>query len=134
MRMETAMPEQTCLPAGTAFGKFVPVAYYDKHLDCIRVLTHDRSVTEHRLDGFFTLYECNYRQTLDPPYVGFTIKGVGHLFQQVGLPMDRVYKLAELINRLVQHRPGSTMAETLKLIFAQHESIGDLEVDLKEAA
>jgi len=127
------MPEKVMLPEGTKFGKFVPIAYYDKNMDYIRVLTHDRSVTEHRLDGFFTIYECNHRGAFDPQYVGFAIKGVGHLFQQMGLPLDRAYKLADLISHLVQHRPGS-VAETLRLIFAQHENVGDLEVDLKEAA
>ena len=36
---------------------------------------------------------------LDPQYVGFTIKVISHLFAQIGIPLDRVYKLAELINR-----------------------------------
>lgn len=128
------MPENMTLPEGTILSQFVPVAYYDKHMDCIRVLTHDRSVTEHRLDGFFTLHELNHRGPLDPQYVGFTIKGVRHLFAQAGLPLDRVYKLAELIDGLVRHQPGSTMAETLRLIFKNHETTGDLEVDLKQAA
>src|SRR2546430_2639276 len=98
------MAESATLPEGFRFGNFVPVAYYDGHMDCIRVLTHDRSVTEHRLDGFFTVYECNNRGPFDPQYVGFTIKGVRHLFSQAGLPLDGVYKLAELIDRLVRHQ------------------------------
>ena len=128
------MSEKVTFPDGTAFGTFVPVAYYDKHMDLIRVMTQDRSVTEHRVDGFFTLYECNHRGPLDPQYVGFAIKGVSHLFQQVGLPLDGVHKLADLIDRLVRHRPGSMMAETLRLIFAQHEDARDLEINLREAA
>lgn len=122
------------LPDGTEFGTFVPVAYYDKHMDCIRVLTRDRSVTEHRLDGFFTVYECNHRGKFDPQYIGFSIKGVRHLFERVGLSLDGVYKLAELIDRVVRHQPGSTMAETLRVIFGKYEDFGDLEIDLKDAA
>lgn len=128
------MPDTLELPSEIEFGKFVPVAYYDKHMDCIRVVTQDRSVTEHRLDGFFTLHECNHRGPLDPQYVGFTIKGVSHLFAEIGIPLDRVYRLAELIDKLVRHQPGSMMAETLRLIFKSHENTGDLEVDLKHAA
>src|SRR5437762_10744804 len=81
-RMLTVSTLRSILAA--AIGKFVPTAYYDKHMDCIRVITHDRSVTEHRLDGFFTICECNNRGPLDPEYVGFVIKGVRHLFAEVG--------------------------------------------------
>jgi hypothetical protein len=128
------MPEQVTLPENTIIGKFVPVAYYDKHMDCIRVLTHDRSITEHRLDGFFTLYECNNRGPFDPEYVGFTIKGVSHLFAQVGIPLDGIYKLAELVDRLVRHQPASTMSHMLRLIYKDYARTGDLEVDFKNAA
>lgn len=121
-------------PDGTNFGTFVPVAYYDKHMDCIRVLTHDRSFTEHRLDGFFTVYECNHRGKFDPQYIGFAINGVRHLLERVGVPLEGVYKLAELIDRVVRYQPGSTVSETLRLIFCRYENIGDLEVNLKDAA
>lgn len=115
-------------------GTFAPVAYYDKHMDCIRVITHDRSATEHRLDGFLTIHECNHRSEFDPQYVGFTIKGVRHLFAQVGLPMDGVYKLVDLINRLVKHQPGSVMSETLKLVYKDYRAVDDLEIDMSDAA
>lgn len=113
---------------------FSPVAYYDKHMDCIRVVTHDRSVTENRIDGFFTVHKCNHRGPFDPEYVGFTIKGIRHLFREIGLDLDGVYKLAEIISRLIAHRPGSAMSEILNMIFREHILTGDLEVDLKEAA
>lgn len=122
------------LPDGVTVGKFAPVAYYDSYMDCIRVYTHDRSVTEHRIDGFFTVHECNARHDLDPVYVGFTIKGVRHLFKEIGLPLDGVYKLAEVIDKLVRHRPGSMMSETLRLIYEKYEGQGELEIDLAEAA
>jgi hypothetical protein len=58
------------------------------------------------------------------------ISGTG----SVGIPLDRSYKLAELIDRLVKHRPGSIMSETLSLIFSQYSTTGDLNIDLAEAA
>ena len=122
------------LPEGVSIGTFVPVAYFDQHMDCIRVHTHDRSITEHRIDKFFTVHECNHRTPLDPEYVGFTIKGVRSLLAEIGLPLDRVYKLADVIDRIVRHRPGSMMSETLKLIYRDYEATGDLEVDLKDVA
>lgn len=129
------MPETNiALPKGTTFGKFVPIAFYDKHMDCIRVITHDRSVTEHRLDGFITVLECNNRGRFDPLYVGFTIKGVRHLFAQIGMPLDGVYKLAELIDRIVHHQPGSAVAEVLKLVYQNYGATSDLEISFQEAA
>ena len=126
--------ETVTLPDGVSIETFVPVAYFDKHLDCICVHTHDRSVTEHRINDLFTVYECNHRGPLDPEYVGFTIKGVRSIFTEMGLPMDRIYKLAELIDRLVRHRPGSVMSETLRLVYPKYEAAGDLEIDLHDAA
>lgn len=130
-----AAPHATiALPEGVSLGKFVPVAYYDKHMDCIRVLTHNRSITEHRIDEFFTVYECNHRQAFDPEYVGFAIKGVRHLFSEMGLPLDGVYRLADLINRIVSHRPGAAMSQLLRIIFREYQTAGDLKVDLADAA
>ena len=133
--------DNVALPKSASIQNFRPVAYYDKHMDCIRVLTHDRSVTEHRIGAFFTVHECNHREPHDPQYVGFTIKRVRYLFEQAGLSLDRVYKLAELIDILVRCQPGSVMSatlemmsETLKLIYPDYHAAGDLEVDLKDAA
>lgn len=123
------------LPEDISIGTFRPFAYYDKQMDCIRVVTHDRSVTEHRINEWFTVHECNRpADNFDPPYVGFTIKGVRYLFSEVGLPLDGVYRLAELIDKIVSYRPGSTMSETLRLIFSQYPDTGDIEVNLAEAA
>lgn len=120
------------LPEGMSLGTFSPVAYYDKHMDCIRVLTHDRSVTEHRINGMLTLYECNHRGPFDPEYVGFTIKGIRHLFCEIGLPLDRVYKLADVMNKMVSHRPAATMAQFLKTLFWESQTARDLDTDLGE--
>ena len=128
------MSDNVALPEGTAFSRPVPIAYYDKHMDCIRVLTHDRSITQHRLDGFSTLYECNNRGPLDPEYVRIDYQGVRHLFSQAGLPLEGVYKLAELIDMLVRHQLSSTMSRMLRLIYKDYSGKGDLEIDFKDAA
>jgi hypothetical protein len=119
------------LPA--KISTFAPVAYYDKHMDCIRVITHDRSLTERRIDNLFTVYTCNHRKPFDPEYIGFSIKGVRHLFDEVGLSLDGVYRLSEVIDKIVKHRPGSAMSELMKIIFNGHQSAGDLEVELNAA-
>lgn len=103
-------------------------------MDCIRVLTHDRSVTEHRISAFYTVYECNHRGQFDPQYVGFAIKGVSHLFHEAGMPLEGVYRLSDVINRLVRHKPGSVMSEMLAVIYQNYQTAGDLEIDFKNAA
>lgn len=117
------------LPTGAELGAFAPIAYFDHHLDCIHVRTHDRSVTEHRLSEVFTIHECNHRRQFDPVYVGFTIKGVRSLFAAAGIPMLGVHRLVDLIDQLVKRAPG-TMAQTAKLLLVQHNSASDLVVDL----
>jgi hypothetical protein len=121
------------LPDGLEMGTFVPVAYYDKNLDCIRVLTHDRSVTELRVNGTFTVFKCNDRGSFDPEYVGFAMKGIRHLFSEVGLPLDGVYRLAEIIARIVKNKPSSSLAVLLELIYKDYQATGDLEVNMKAA-
>jgi hypothetical protein len=124
--------EKVTLPEGAAVAAFSPVAYYDKHMDCIRVLVLNRSVTEHRIDGMFTVFECNHRGPLDPEYVGFSIKGVRHLFSEIGLPLEGVYRLTDLIQRIVSYKPGSAMSELLKIIFKDYKNAGDLSIDLSD--
>src|ERR1700721_314741 len=115
------------LPEGITIAPFTPVAFYDKHMDCIRVLTHDRSVTEHRIDKVFTVYECNHRVgAFDPEYIGFSIKGVRRMFHEMEIPLDGVYRLADLIGRIVRHKPGSAMSELLRIIFKDYSATGDL--------
>lgn len=120
------------LPEGFHLEAFRPVAYFDKYMDCIHVHTHDRSVTEHRINEFYTVHVPNHPNGFDPQYVGFTIKGVRALFEHIGLAVDRVYRLSEVIDRLVRHAPGSIMSETAKLVFDKYQSVGDLQIDIDQ--
>ena len=117
--------------AGFELADFRPVAYYDKHMDCIRVHTHDRSITEIRLSEYFTIYRCNNRTLMDPEYVGFTIKGVRHLFDDIGLGLSGAHKLAEIIEGIVTKMPGE-IAELLKLIYERHKSVGELVISFSD--
>lgn len=126
------MAKKITLPDGAELTEFTPIAYFDKHMDCIRVITHDRSVTEHRLNESFTLYECNHRGEFDPVYIGFSIKGIRHLFDEIGLDLDGAYTVAEIITEIVRHKPGSNLAVMLNLIFQSHVTAGDIRVDMSE--
>ena len=115
-------------------GEFKPFAYYDKFLDCIRVYTHDRSITEQRLDDVITVFHCNHRGEFDPAYVGFALKGVRHMLDEIGLPMDRAYSLAEILDALVKKLPGQLNKALLEMTLHSHPYNGDLQVDFAEAA
>lgn len=121
------------LPDGIELAEFRPIAYFDKHMDCIRVLTHDRSITEHRISEFFTVFEPNHRTEFDPKYVGFTIKGVQQLFHDAGIPLEGTYKLVDIIDKLIKNRPGSVVSAMIDLIFTQVNP-GDLSVKLDQAS
>lgn len=117
-------------PAGVELSEFRPLAYFDKHMDCIRVITHDCSTTEHRINEFYTLFEANNRSDFIPRYTGFTMKGVRSAFEQMNLPLEGVYTLAELYDLVVQRMPGSVMAATASLIFRDYANCADLSINL----
>lgn len=132
--------QQIELPTGLELREFAPVAYYDSHMDAIHVMTHDRSVTEVRIDDTFTLHRCNHKSPYDPEYVGFTLKGIHHLFDRVGLSVSGVLTLAEVLDRVVKHRPVSAVSQAMAyFLFREHESIAsalNIEFDsaIEEAA
>jgi len=119
-------------------GEFKPFAYYDQYLDCIRVYTHDRSVTEQRLDDVITIFRCNHKSDTDPEYVGFSLKGIRHMLDEVGLPMDRAYSLAEIFDVLVKKLPGQLNKAILDVTLHSHSSNeaynDNIQVDFAAAA
>ena len=108
--MNTQAEEQKALMAD--LGEFRPFAYFDKHMDCIRVLIKDVSVTEDRLGKFFTVARPNH---MPPPFngqnVGFTIKGVAHLFHSVGLPFAGVHDVVDVLDKIVKCMPHSAVKQ-----------------------
>jgi len=117
-------------------AKFSPLAYYDKHLDCIRVIIRECSVTEHRLTAVMTVLEDNYPDDGQQPYVGFVIKGVQHLFESMNLPLDGVMRVTDLFHRIATTCPDqlvdSVLAPYQSLLQVLQET--ELEVDFAEAA
>lgn len=113
-------------------GEFKPVAYYDPHMDFIRVCTHDASVTELRFDEFLTLHQCNSRSDTCPEFVGFTLKGIKHLFDELRVPLEGVIPLTALIDQIVKHQPGTQMTLMLQMCRNNLAESQDLTVDLQE--
>lgn len=116
-------------------AQFTPFAYYDKHLDCIRVQIRDCSVTEHRLSRLFTILEANHIAAGFASTVGFTIKGARHLFNEMGLEVDRAWKLADLINEIVREYPHAAVSTVREfLVSKEAQQTSEMVIDFAEAA
>lgn len=90
-----------------ADSDFRPFAYYDKHLDCIRVQTMDCSFKEERKNRIITVLSANHSEQNN--FAGFNIKGVRYLFEQLGLPPSGVYKLTDIVDKLVVFFPDAAI-------------------------
>lgn len=110
---------------------FKPLAWYDKRLDCIRVQIKDCSFTEQRLSKIFTVLQANHdvRSSL----VGFTIKGVRHLFTNLGLQLTGIVSLVEILDGIVKAFPDEAVV-IVKEEFADSGKVNDLTVDFSQAA
>src|ERR1035438_3063364 len=84
---------------------FRPVAYFDRHMDCIRVELRDCSFTEERLNQHITLLEDNYPTPPRTPVAGVMIKGIKHLFNQCGLPLDGIIHVTTILDQVVKLYP-----------------------------
>lgn len=112
-------------------GEFQPCAYFDKHLDCIRVQLKDCSFTEIRLNKTFTIYQDNHSNGVE--YIGFSIKGVRHLFERLGTAKakENPVILAQIIDEIIKEDPDAFS----DLIQREFYDKFDLEVeDFEEAA
>ena len=113
--------ENITLPDVTIPDDFKPSASFDAHLDCIRVLTRDTSVCEMRLDESFSVFRDNMPLPGGARYVGFSVKGVNHMLNEFGLDASASYKLADVLDAIVQHRPASMMRVMLDLLSIEDE-------------
>ena len=84
---------------------FEPVAYYDHHMDCIRIELRDCSFTEERIDEIVTLLEDNYPAHGRSPIAGIMLKGVKHLFKELNLPLDGILSVTKIFDELVKKYP-----------------------------
>lgn len=91
---------------------FRPFAYFDKHMDCICVKIMDCSVTEFRLSRIFTVLRPNHGiHAKTRRSVGFTIKGVAHIFDELGLPLSGVRDLTEILDEIIKRYPDAAVKQ-----------------------
>ncbi|MGD0211111.1 MAG: hypothetical protein ABSC14_09025, partial [Desulfomonilia bacterium] len=77
----------------------------------------DCSFTEIRLNTRFTIYQANHVDNVE--YMGFSMKGIRHLFEKHQLPKDGPYKLADIIDEIVKDDPES-LCELIQIRFAKN--------------
>lgn len=113
----------------TEIGVFRPIAYFDKHLDCIRVKFMDCRVVEVRLNCFLTMLT---RPNSDghTSNVGFTIKGIAHLFEQIGLQREGIYSLVYILNKILAKYPD----QAVKRVYEEFSSVSNIDVEIRRAA
>lgn len=105
---------------------FKPTAYYDSHMDCIRIELRDCSFTEERFNEHVTFLEDNYpgaRSTV----AGLMIKGVKHLFKEQDIALDGIIYVTSILNRMVSQYPDLAEKRILKLVKEL-----DLTVDMSQ--
>lgn len=111
-------------------GAFSPVAYYDKFMDTIRIELRDCSSYEVRLDDTLTIMMANYPESPDEEFSGLVIKGIGHLFEQLGIAPSGVLKVVDLFNRMIE--AGFIKEESVSPVKQTAGMIG-MQVDFEDA-
>ena len=108
---------------------FQPCAYYDKHLDCIRVQVKDCSFTEIRLNELFTIYQANHTESGE--YMGFSIKGIRHLLEELEFPRAKQgpFMLADILDYIIKARPEFASDLISRLTINLNLEVEDFEYD-----
>jgi hypothetical protein len=113
--MKTAVQIESFVKTAMAgqSGGFLPCAFFDDSLDCIRVIARDCSVTEVRVNGLITILEATYPK--GRKCVGFTLKGATHFCKTYGLDLSLPVKTSDLLDAILRASP-----EFLVEMFVDH--------------
>lgn len=130
--------DRICTILGDKRGIFRPLAYFDKHMDSIRVELRDCSVREYRINEILTIHLDTDPEAGQSEVVGLTVKGVRHLFTESGLPLDGVVRLTQILDYIANVAPNviedvgrkELLKDALKTVvdFARYT---ELSVDLR---
>lgn len=126
------MNSQIAKHIAVALGKetlrpFEPLAYYDKHMDCIRVELRDCSFTEERLNEHVTFLEDNYPASGRSAAAGIMFKGIKHLFTKNEWPLEGIIYVTTILNQLVKKYPELAEERICKMVNEM-----DLTVNMSE--
>lgn len=115
---------------GAYAQEFQPFAYWDKHLDCIRVQTMDCSVVK-RLNRFFTVLSPLHGEWND--YVGFTIKGWRFLCEEADVEPRGMMSLVDILDSIVKAFPDRAV-KLVREAVSRNDAMRELSVDFAAAA
>src|SRR5690349_14655809 len=90
------------LLGGKVLKPFRPLAYYDRHMDCIRIELRDCSITERRVSETITVLLDNFPEPKQSEIAGLMIKGVRHLFSGLEIPMTGVLYVTGILDKLAE--------------------------------
>jgi hypothetical protein len=96
--------------------QFSPVAYYDKHMDCIRIELRDCSITERRFDEVITVLYDNYPEPKQHDRAGLMIKGIKHLFKRLDLPVEGILRVTQILDKLSKEYPELIDTEISRIV------------------
>lgn len=118
-----------------AIVAFKPLAYYNSHMDCIRVELRDCSITEKRQNEVVTFLYDNYPSPSQSEVAGIMIKGIKHLFATNGMSSDGIIYLTAVLNCVAQQYPDIAEEKIMKLINELNLTVdmSEREFDLVEA-
>lgn len=88
--------------------EFRPFAYFDKHLDCVRVKFEDCSVTDVRKNTYITVLKPNRASNGTTGHnAGFTIKGIAHICDAAHIPLKAGLSLVALLDAVLKAFPDA---------------------------
>ena len=111
MKNKTVTMRDLLKRAAKEMGPFQPIAYYDEHLDLIRVVLRDCSVLETRVSPMFTVLYDNAPQEGQSRCMGFVIKGARHLLNEWGMSGQGAYTVVSLLNKVLDSLPSKKLAQ-----------------------
>jgi hypothetical protein len=106
---------------------FQPVAYFDSHMDCVRIELRDCSFAEERVNQHITLLEDNHPAPQRTKVAGLMIKGIRHLFKQRGWPLEGIVHVTTILDELVKLYPEFAEQKICQIVTEI-----DLSVDMSE--
>lgn len=117
-------------------SEFQPFAYYDKHMDCIRVQIRDCSFYENRVNKYVTeLFPLNEED--GSGLIGFNIKGVRYMIAELlnnEVHSNVPISIATFVDVMVKQIPEGTMKVFAEDIKSLTEELEGITIDLPMAA
>lgn len=117
---------------GRQVAPFKPVAYYDQHMDCIRIELCDCSITEERINPVLTVLHDNYPGSGQDDRAGLMIKGVKHFFSEWKMEMEGVVLVTRILNQLLEQLPHDQ--ENIRNIRPIQKIASDIELTVNMSA